>query len=479
MIFNSIEYLAFFPMMILAYFLIPHRYRWALLLAGSYFFYMCWNIEYALLMLTSTLITFISGILIEKADTDKKKKLWVALSFCSNLAILFFFKYYNFAVSSLTEILTKLNVTLTIPNFEVLLPVGISFYTFQALSYTVDVYRGDIKATRHLGKYALFVSFFPQLVAGPIERTPNLLKQFDEEHTVDYDRMKRGFFLILFGLFKKIVIADRLAILVDTVYNDVHSYSGQALCVATVFFAFQIYCDFSGYSDMAIGSANIMGFRLMRNFNAPYLASSIADFWRRWHISLSTWFRDYLYIPLGGSRVAFAKWCRNTMIVFLVSGLWHGANWTYVLWGALHGVWQIIGKIKNNLLRKIGIEAPRGIFKVPSILVTFVLANFAWIFFRANTVEDALYVCNNLTNQMETFDIYALGLENQDLILSFILIVFLILVDVVSSKWNIYECIQKLILPVRWAIYMAGIFVIILFGIYGDLSAESFIYFQF
>lgn len=476
--FNSIEYMIFLPVIAMLYYLMPYRIRWVLLLAGSYFFYMCWNVEYSLLMMTSTIITFLSGLFIGRAKSVVWKKIWVATSFCSNLAILFFFKYYNFAVDSLTEVFAMMGKELPIPNFEVLLPVGISFYTFQALSYTVDVYRGDINPTKHFGKYALFVSFFPQLVAGPIERTPNLLAQFNEKHKFNYDMAKRGFLLVLFGLFKKIVIADRLAMLVDTVYNDVGSYGGQAYLVATLFFAFQIYCDFSGYSDMAIGSANILGFRLMKNFKAPYLAKSIAEFWRRWHISLSTWFRDYLYIPLGGSRVSFPRWCINTMIVFLVSGLWHGANWTFVIWGALHGAWQIIGRLKNNYLWKD--KKPDNVFvNAVSVVITFVLANFAWIFFRANTVSDAMTICKGMFVWTEDFDIYALGLVEQDVILSFVLIGFLYVVDLIGNKVDIYEKIQKCTFPIRWVIYLCGIFTIILFGIYGDLSAGSFIYFQF
>ena len=474
--FNSIEYMIFLPLIVILYYLMPYKYRWLLLLSGSYFFYMCWNIKYSLLMLTSTVITFASGLLIDYAKTIKWKKIWVAISFCSNLGILFFFKYYNFAVDSLIQVFDAFGIGVTIPNFEVLLPVGISFYTFQALSYTVDVYRGALKPTKHFGKYALFVSFFPQLVAGPIERTPNLLAQFDEEHDFDYDMAKRGFFLLLFGLFKKIVIADRLAILVDTVYSNVESYSGQAYWIAAFFFTFQIYCDFSGYSDMAIGSANILGYRLMKNFNAPYLAKSIAEFWRRWHISLSTWFRDYLYIPLGGSRVSFSRWCMNTMIVFLVSGLWHGANWTFVIWGVLHGVWQIIGRLKNNLLKK---KYDNTFFHVVSVLITFMLVNFAWIFFRANTVSDAITICRGLFVKMDNFDILALGLGKADVVLSILLILLLYVTDIISSRHDIYGKIQSFVLPVRWAVYLCGIFFIIFFGIYGELSAGSFIYFQF
>lgn len=349
MLFNSTQFLIFFPIVTIAYFLIPHRIRYIWLLLASYYFYMCWNPKYALLIATSTVITWLSGLLIDRTNKSTadlknkifKKKLWVGLSFASNLAILFFFKYFDFALRNLNAVLAQFNFELIQPGFDVILPVGISFYTFQALSYTMDVYRGEIYAEKNILKYALFVSFFPQLVAGPIERSKNLLKQFNEEHCFDYDRVKNGLLLMLWGFFMKLVIADRVALLVDQVYNNWEQYAGFEIVVATVFFAVQIYCDFGSYSNIAIGAAQVMGFTLMENFRQPYFATSVADFWRRWHISLTSWFRDYLYIPLGGNRKGQLRKYLNVMIVFVTSGLWHGASWHFVVWGGLK--WYLSG----------------------------------------------------------------------------------------------------------------------------------------
>ncbi len=342
MVFNSIHFMIFFPIVVLGYFLITHKYRWIWLLAASLYFYMSWNPKFVILILTTIIITYLSGIGISKADKEKKllkKKMFAIFSVVSNLTILFFFKYFDFVIDSINYLLGMINLKLLTPSFDVLLPVGISFYTFQALSYTIDVYRKEnFKVERHLGKYALFVTFFPQLVAGPIERSENLISQFYEEHYFDYQRVKSGLLLMLWGLFEKIVIADRTAIIVNQVYNNLEQYTGFEIVVATIFFAVQVYCDFCGYSDIAIGAARVMGFHLMTNFRQPYFSQSIKEFWRRWHISLSSWLKDYVYIPLGGSRCSRVKKYRNLMITFLVSGLWHGANWTYVAWGGSWGL---------------------------------------------------------------------------------------------------------------------------------------------
>ena len=307
-------------------------------MVASFYFYMSWNPKYIFLILTTIIITYFSGIGISKAHKKGsiiEKKFFATVSIALKLMILFFFKYFDFAIDSINRSLQMGDFKLLNPTFDVLLPVGISFYTFQALSYTMDVYRDEnFKVERHFGRYALFVTFFPQLVAGPIERSKNLLSQFYEEHYFDYQRVKNGLLLMIWGLFQKIVIADRAAIVVNTVYNNLTAYTGFEVIVATMFFAVQVYCDFCGYSDIAIGASRVMGFNLMTNFRQPYFSQSIKEFWRRWHISLSTWFRDYVYIPLGGSRCSKIKKYRNLMITFLVSGLWHGANWTYVVGGA-------------------------------------------------------------------------------------------------------------------------------------------------
>ena len=437
-----------------------------------------------LLMTISILITYLSGWLITAVKETRTKKMWVALSFSSNLAILFFFKYFNFVADTLTQLLVLQGLQFKLPSLDILLPVGISFYTFQALSYTVDVYRGEISAEKNILKYALFVSFFPQLVAGPIERSKNLLRQINERHFFNYDRVKSGLVLMLWGFFKKIVIADRLAIYVDAVFNNCRNYGGAALLLATVFFTFQIYCDFSGYSDIAIGSARIMGFTLMKNFDRPYTAHSIAEFWRKWHISLSTWFRDYLYIPLGGSRVSFGRWSMNTMVVFLTSGLWHGANWTYMVWGGIHGVYQVIGRatrsLREKLLSCLHISKQSTLYRLCTVVCTFVLVCLAWVFFRANNLLDAVFILKTIV----TFSGPAFAYNSemgyiQDIWLGAALIPALLLAETFFQKHGGNTWLQRQILPVRWSIYLVGIFSVILFGIYGSLTEASFIYFQF
>ena len=345
MLFNSVQFMLFFPAVVLAYFIIPYRLKNLWLLAASYFFYMCWNAKYAVLLFSSTGITYASGLLIERvkqsgleeADKGKWKKSVVALSILLNLAILFYFKYMNFALDILERLLRALHMEMNVPAFDIVLPVGISFYIFQALSYSIDVYRDDIFAEKNFCRYALFVSFFPQLVAGPIERSKHLLRQLSEPKPYNPERVRDGLLVMLWGFFLKLVIADRCAVLVNTVYGNDTAYHGFQLITANICFAFQIYCDFMGYSVIARGAARVLGYELMENFRQPYLAQSVKEFWRRWHISLSTWLRDYVYIPLGGSRgTKFLKY-RNLLITFLVSGLWHGADTTFIAWGGYMG----------------------------------------------------------------------------------------------------------------------------------------------
>lgn len=486
MLFNSFHFLIFFPIVTLIYFLIPYRVRWIWLLITSYYFYMCWNPKYAILIATSTLITYLSGIFI--SNSKDKKKLWVALSFISNLSILFFFKYFDFAIENINIILNKLHITLITPSFDVLLPVGISFYTFQALSYTVDVYRGDVKPEKNLGKYALFVSFFPQLVAGPIETSKHLLDQFNHNYDFDYDRVKSGLLLMLWGFFQKLVIADRVAIVVNTVYNDYTNYSGFTLIVATVLFAFQIYCDFSSYSDIAIGCARVMGFELMQNFNRPYFSKSIAEFWRRWHISLGGWFRDYLYIPLGGSRHGKLKKYRNIMIVFLTSGLWHGAGWGFIVWGFLHGFYQVVGDLlkptREYFIDKLNINRNGFFYRLSQIVIVFILVDFAWIFFRANTFRDAIGIIKNMFvfNPWILFDgsLYNLGLDQKDFIIGILAIFVLIIVSLLRRNTRLINLIGNQNIIARWVFYFTFLYSILIFGIYGPgYEAQQFIYFQF
>lgn len=495
MSFNSVEFVIFFCVVVCGYFLTPRRWTWAFLLAASYFFYMSWNWKYAILILFSTLVTYASGLLISRENSldqpetrkRQRKRGWVAGSFAVNLAILYFFKYYNFSVSAFTAALDQLNLAVNIPYSSFLLPVGISFYTFQALSYTMDVYRGEIAAEKHFGHYALFVSFFPQLVAGPIEKSKNLLPQLKTKVPFDYDRFKQGLLLMAWGFFKKIVIADRLAVLVNAAYQAPQNRNGTQLLVATVFFAFQIYCDFSGYSDIATGCARVLGYRLMRNFDAPYFAGSIAEFWRKWHISLSAWFRDYLYIPLGGNRKGSVRTYLNLGVVFLLSGLWHGANWTFLAWGALHGLYQIIGKLtarlRSRLYEKLKIRQDAAFIRLCKAVLIFGLVCLAWIFFRADSIEDAFLIIRKLPQlrpyQLRNGSLLKLGLDKANFSLSLLAIGLLLLVDYGRQRVQLFRLLERRKLIVRWLLYLILFFSLILLGYYGGIDEAAFIYFQF
>lgn len=400
MLFNSVEFLLFFPVVVITYFLCPQRYRWALLLAASYLFYAAWRFEYALLLLLSTVVDYYAARAMGRVPDQAGRRNYLILSLVVNLGLLFTFKYFNFFNDSVRGLFSLFNVEYQFAGLSVLLPVGISFYTFQSLSYIFDVYRGKLAPEQHFGIFALYVAFFPQLVAGPIERATHMLPQFHVQHFFQEARINSGLRLMLWGMFKKVVIADRLAVYVNQVYNQPTDYPGWPLLLATYFFAFQIYCDFSGYSDIAVGAARVLGFDLMENFRQPYVARSVAGFWRRWHISLSTWFRDYLYIPLGGNRVAPWRWYLNLSLVFLVSGLWHGAKWTFVVWGALHALFILseiwLGGVGLWLLRRMGRPAGTLLPNWVKIVLTFHLVLFSWIFFRANSLADAWFIVRNL-----------------------------------------------------------------------------------
>lgn len=490
MVFNSYSFLIFFPIVVLVYFLIPKRAQHIWLLVASYYFYMNWDARYVLLLLFSTAVTYLSGTVMERVRTGRQRKAAVAVSFVLNIGVLFFFKYFNFAVDSINMILMHIGLTLPRPEFNLLLPVGISFYTFQALSYTMDVYRKDITAERNFFRYALFVSFFPQLVAGPIERSKNLLSQVNQPHRFDYDEMREGLLIMLWGFFLKLVVADRVAIVVNTVYGDYAQYGGIYIIVASVLFAVQIYCDFAGYSTIAIGAAEIMGFQLMENFDCPYFSCSIGEFWRRWHISLSSWFRDYLYIPLGGSRKGNVVKCRNLMIVFLVSGLWHGAAGTYVVWGLLHGIYQVIGNITRPVRDKLNeiLELkPKSIgHKLVSGLITFGLVDFAWIFFRAESIGDAISMIKSMVHIgnigiLMSGGLYDLGLSAKNFKVLLLSIAIIVFADYMKYKGiKIREVIIAQELWCRWLCYIAAFWFILIFGVWGgSYDASSFIYFQF
>lgn len=484
MLFNSLHFLLFFIIVTSLYFALPHNRRWLLLLISSCYFYMAFVPIYIIILGATIVIDYFAGIFIEKSE-GKRRKLFLVASLIANIGVLAVFKYYNFINENLSFLLHGFGVSNPIPYLSILLPVGLSFHTFQAMSYTIEVYRGHQKAERHFGIYSLYVMFYPQLVAGPIERPQNMLHQFREKYDFDYDRVMSGLRLMAWGLFKKVVIADRLAIAVDTVFNNPEQHNSLSLIIATVFFTFQIFCDFSGYSDMALGAARIMGFKLMTNFDKPYQSKSVHEFWKRWHISLSTWFKDYLYITLGGNRVTVPRWYLNLFIVFLVSGLWHGANWTFVIWGALHGFYLVFGLITqkyrdrfNQLLR---------IDRVPiiSTISTFVLVAFAWIFFRANSVDSAFYivkhmftgipdVVHQLVNNQPVLE--SMGLKKNDFALSILLIIFLETVHYVQSKKSLSDIFVQKPAYVRWAVYYGVILAIIFLGVFEN---RQFIYFQF
>lgn len=510
MLFNSYNFMIFFPIVVLVYFFIPKKLRYIWLLIVSYYFYMGWNVEYALLIAFSTVATFLSGLLIDRCNEkfydiqsdqetnerkrNKYKKLIVAICFIVNIGILVFFKYFDFLLNNINVLLSIVGVSTIHKSFDVLLPVGISFYTFQALSYTIDVYRGDIKAEKNFFKYALFVSFFPQLVAGPIERSKNLLEQINSVEQINvwnYERIIQGLTLMLWGLFQKMVIADRAAILVDQVYNSFWMYGSIELILATVLFAVQIYCDFGSYSLIAIGCAKVMGFTLMENFNTPYFATSIKDFWRRWHISLSTWFKDYLYIPLGGNRGSSIRNNLNIIITFLVSGLWHGASWSFIIWGSLHGMYQVIGKclmpIREKIKLKFNIRTENFSYKLGQILTTFILVDFAWIFFRMNSLKQSIQFIVRIVTRWDPwvlFDksLYTIGLNQTEVNVLILSLVILFLVDLVRylKGVTIDVFLSEQNLWFKWGVAFLLLFGIIIFGIYGpSLEARQFIYFQF
>ena len=480
--FNSIQYLIFLPITLLLYFLLPKKLKNPLLLCASYAFYMCWNPGYALLMLFSTAVTYLCSILMDRQWLGKRK-LWLLSSLLLNLAILFFFKYFNFFTVTLNQFFALLGLQATAPTLNVLLPVGISFYTFQALGYTMDVYRKDIAAERNFIDYALFVSFFPQLVAGPIERTGNMLPQLKQVHRFRFVNLRDGFLPILWGLMKKMLIADNLAVIVNAAYDAPQNYTGLQLCFATVCFAFQIYCDFSAYSDIARGSAKLLGIDLMQNFNCPYAAESIKDFWRRWHISLSTWFKDYLYFPLGGSRVSKGRHCLNLLVVFTVSGLWHGAAFTYILWGILHGLYQIAGilltPLRQRLYRRIRRDHP--LLRLLRIIGTFSLVCLAWVLFRANSLSDAWYILRSILTLSGgfSFGLTALSCSRRMFAVLAVAILCLYTVDYIQQKRSIAARINQTVW-LRYAVYLILLLAIVFFGYYGPgYDPQDFVYFQF
>lgn len=477
MLFNSVDFLIFFPVVTLLYFLLPYKFRWFLLLAASCYFYMAFVPYYILILAFTIIIDYFAGICIEQASDQRHRKAWLIASLAANIGILCFFKYFNFFNDNLASLCGLLNVHDPVPFLKIVLPIGLSFHTFQAMSYTIEVYRGNFKAERHFGIYALYVMFYPQLVAGPIERPQNILPQFYKKVNFDSARVISGLRLMVWGLLKKVVIADRLTQLVDHLYDKPEQSHGIGLLVATYFFTIQIYCDFSGYTDMAIGAAKVMGIDLMENFRRPYFSKNIQEFWSRWHISLSTWFRDYLYIPLGGNRVGTLRLYMNVAAVFLISGFWHGANWTFVVWGALHFLYVAIQmSVVNKINFKIENAFVKRLLNFFKIIFVFNIVAVAWVFFRAKTVSQGIYIVKHLVNfhniAVSNFTFYSFGVYS--FVLSILFTAFMFFVEA-RTRSSLVEFDSK---ARRKDILFVSLCLILIIN-FGVFDGRSFIYFQF
>ena len=469
MVFNSLQFLVFFGIVTSAYFLLAHKYRWALLLAASCYFYMAFVPVYLGILGLTIVIDYFAGIYLERFQGGAKK-IFLGCSLLANLGVLAIFKYYFFFTDNVNALSNYFSIPIHFPVLNFLLPIGLSFHTFQAMSYTIEVYRGNQKAERNFGIYSLYVMFYPQLVAGPIERPQNLIHQFYEKHVWDSDRVKLGLLQMMQGFFKKVVIADRLAMVVDPAYANLSNQSSLNLIIASIFYSFQIYCDFSGYSDIAIGASKVMGFKLMNNFNAPYTAKSIPDFWRRWHISLSTWFKDYVYFSLGGNRVSVPRWYINIMIVFILSGFWHGASWNFVIWGALHGLFQLMGLTLNRIFPNLAADEQKSAAGVWMYrLLTFLLVTIAWVFFRIPKFGDIQIYFGQLTRG-SILDPISLAFNTSELLFSILLILGLYLYDFKRDKIKVDS------VKLFWPIISGLAFLIYFFGVF---NLKQFIYFQF
>jgi alginate O-acetyltransferase complex protein AlgI len=482
MVFTSLAFLVYLPIVIALYFCLPYRHRWWVMLLASYLFYAWWRADYLLIVILLTALDYVAGIAIERSKSVQRKRLCLSLSLAGNLGLLFFFKYFDFVADAVHAALTSLGIACPLPRLDLILPIGISFHTFQAMSYTIDVYRGRIPAEKHPGIFALFVAFFPQLVAGPIERATSLLPQLRENHDFDYEQAVQGLLWITWGFFKKVVIADRLADYVNLVYGDPTGYTGIPVLFATYFFAIQIYCDFSGYTDIAIGCAQIMGIRLGTNFRQPYFATSLTDFWRRWHISLTTWFKEYVYFPLGGNRTTEFRCARNILVVFLLSGLWHGAAWTFVCWGALHGVWMLLEKATGSARDRIrtAILPARWSFlwTAVGLVLTFHAVCLFWVFFRAESMGHAATLLHNLFLPRVTAP-WLMLLGRMEFLICLWSVAVLFLVDVVLAgivPWPALAKPRSWPVMCRWGMYYVSVLAVLLLG---NFTGKPFVYFQF
>lgn len=490
MAFNSLEYIYFFLIVAFLFHAISFRFRWFLLLVSSYYFYMSWKAPYAAIIIAQTLTAYGAALLIGMSKSRFGRIAWLNLGLVINIGMLAAYKYLKFFTMTFNSALSYLHPSSSpLPVQDLLLPIGISFFTFQTVAYMVDVYRGSLPPERHLGYFALFVALFPHLIAGPITRGAHILPQLKRELPYDHQRLAGGLRLILLGMFKKVVIADRLAHVVDTVYNNPANHTGIVLTVATVFFAFQIYYDFSGYVDIAIGSAQVLGVDFPDNFNSPYQAASISDFWRRWHITLMSWLRDYIYFPLGGSHHGLVRTCVNTLTTFLISGLWHGANWTYVVWGALNGLFLIIERITKPISRRVvhslrmdRIPVLSRLYTMLCVAVTFSLICFAWIFFRANSMSDAFYIATHLFANWDKFDStqlyagYGTNFNRGDFYFGVACVLFLEVFYFLQRGKNLRFMLSDKPAWVRWGVSYCLLLTVLLFGDYGN---KPFIYFAF
>ncbi len=499
MLFNSFDFLVFFPLVTALYFVAAPPsdrglgQRWMILLSASCIFYMWFVPEYILILAATIIVDYTATILIESSK-GKIRRNYLIVSLIMTCAILFVFKYFNFFNANFHFVAKSLGLNYPIGMLNIILPIGLSFHTFQSLSYVIEVYRGNQKAERHFGIFALYVMFYPQLVAGPIERPQHLLHQFRKHYTFEYSRAVEGLRLMAWGMFKKVVIADRLALVVNSVYNFPEEQDGVSFSIGAIFFAFQIYCDFSGYSDIAVGSAKVMGFQLTNNFRGPFFSKTTSEFWQRWHISLATWCRDYLYIPMGGNRCSKFRAQFNLLATFLISGLWHGANWTYVAYGGLNGLYIIFSKwtspLRTQLFEGKFMEISPRIFKFYQVTVTFVLFFLGLILFRSSTLSQAIDILSRLHHGWWRFlclliegewrlngrDLLQLDETNQSLVVSFLLILFLIWIDILQQKKGIETILTGTHWIVRWSFYFFMIFSLIFLGVYGE---NQFIYFQF
>lgn len=471
MLFNSLEFLLFFPIVTVLFYLLPHRYRWIHLLIASCIFYMFFIPQYIFILFATILIDYSAGIWIEKTKPERKK-IYLIISIIATCLVLFIFKYFDFFNHNMLLLSHQFGFYYPHKVINLILPIGLSFHTFQSLSYVIEVYQGNQKAEKHFGIYSLYVMFYPQLVTGPIERPQNLLVQLREEKKFIYSNLSEGLRLILFGLFIKMVIADNIAVYVDKIYTNPSDYNSFSILKGLFFYSFQIYCDFLGYSTIAVGAARSMGYNLMDNFKTPYLSKSIGEFWQRWHISLSSWFRDYVYFSLGGNKVKIQRWMINILIVFVLSGLWHGANWTFILWGLIHGLVYITENIFKRLFKtdKIDNKVFLYVSNIFNVVKTFIIVSFIWILFRASDLQQVKIIFKSIIKNIHVRDSFSVDPK----VWLFLGLFIIIDIRLFNTRFDFW-CNRKSTIT-RWALYALMIFSIIVFS---SVNNFPFIYFQF